>query len=192
VLPTFQVQGAAVDRVERLLHRVTEALDAAGIDYAVIGGNAVAAWVGTVDEGAVRATKDVDLLIRRQEMTRIAEVLASLNFDPLEVLGVYMFVDRDRPSPRTGVHLVFAGEKIRAHYAHPAPDPRHSLRSKEGFRVLELVELVKMKLQAHRFIDRAHILDLHGVGLLTADIVAQLPEDLRGRLAAIFGEAENG
>ena len=52
----------AVDRVEKLLLKIASTLDAKGLDYAIVGGNAVAAWVATVDDGAVRATKDVDIL----------------------------------------------------------------------------------------------------------------------------------
>jgi hypothetical protein len=54
----------AVDRVRERLSRATAALEKAGIAYAVAGGNAVAAWVGRVDQAAVRFTQDVDLLIR--------------------------------------------------------------------------------------------------------------------------------
>src|SRR5690606_32409782 len=56
---SFGAHVMAVERVERRLRLVAGALDAAGIPYAVIGGNAVAAWVGRVDPGATRATRDV-------------------------------------------------------------------------------------------------------------------------------------
>lgn len=46
----------AVERVRQRLQRASNVLDAAGIPYAVIGGNAVAAWVARVDESAVRNT----------------------------------------------------------------------------------------------------------------------------------------
>jgi predicted RNase H-like nuclease (RuvC/YqgF family) len=39
----------AMERVERRLKQVTSALDEAAIPYAVVGGNAVAAWIATVD-----------------------------------------------------------------------------------------------------------------------------------------------
>lgn len=42
----------AVAKVRERLLRATSALNAAGIPYAVVGGNAVASWVATVDEGA--------------------------------------------------------------------------------------------------------------------------------------------
>ena len=65
----------AVDRVEKRLRRVTAALDEAGIKYAVIGGNAVAAWVSRVDPGATRSTTDVDLLVDQSDIDRIESVL---------------------------------------------------------------------------------------------------------------------
>src|SRR3954462_3209328 len=58
----------AVTRVRERLLRATAALNQAGVPYAVVGGNAVASWVATVDEGAVRNTRDVDLLVRRSDL----------------------------------------------------------------------------------------------------------------------------
>ena len=44
----------AVEKVRERLERAVAALEHGGIPYAVIGGNAVAAWVSRVDEAAVR------------------------------------------------------------------------------------------------------------------------------------------
>jgi hypothetical protein len=52
----------AVEKVRERLHRATAALQRAGVSYAVVGGNAVAAWVSRVDEAAVRNTQDVGLI----------------------------------------------------------------------------------------------------------------------------------
>ena len=46
----------AVERIRQRLRKATAALEAAGIAYAVVGGNAVAAWVSRVDEAANRRT----------------------------------------------------------------------------------------------------------------------------------------
>ncbi len=43
---------SAVEKVRDRMHRAAHALEQAGIPYAVIGGNAVAAHVGRVDESA--------------------------------------------------------------------------------------------------------------------------------------------
>lgn len=179
----------AVDRVERLLRTVTAALNQKGIDYAIVGGNAVAAWVTTVDEGAVRATKDVDVLVRRSDLPSITAALEPVDLVPIEVLGVPMFVDRENPNPKTGAHVVFAGELVMPHYTHPAPDPADSVETADGFRLIALSRLVEMKLQAYRFIDRAHIQDLLAIGLIDAKLRDALPADLVERLKAIESES---
>ena len=112
--PNYEAQIVAERRVRTLLHKVAKALDEAGAPYAVVGGNAVAAWVMTVDEAAVRATKDVDISIRRKDYQTVAAALRQIGLVPVEVLGVTMFVDRRRPNPKTGVHIVFAQECVRA------------------------------------------------------------------------------
>ena len=175
----------AVDRVEQLLRNVAGALSAAQIDYAIVGDNAVAAWVAKVDEGAVRATKDVDLLVRRNELEQVSDSLKSCDLVPIEVLGVPMFVHQENPNPKTGVYILFAGEKVRPEYNHVAPDPSESVVTDDGFRVIELRRLVEMKLQAYRFIDRAHIQDLLSVGLIDDALREALPPDLRRRLEDI-------
>lgn len=175
----------AVHRVEKLLRQVTQALDGAGVSYAVAGGNAVAAWVASVDEGAVRATKDVDVLVRRPDLPLVTDALRPLGLTPVEVHGVMMFVDRLRPNPKTGVHILFADELVRPHDAHAPPDPACAVRSAAGFWIVDLPGLVAMKLQAFRNIDKAHLEDLISIGLIDADLIDKLPPDLRSRLEVI-------
>lgn len=172
----------AVDRVEKLLRKVSKALGKAGILYAVVGGNAVAAWVATVDEGAVRATKNVDLLVRRGDLYAIAEAVHDVGLMPAEVLGVHMLVDRRRPNPKTAVHLILAGELIRPYDEHPAPDLKNIVQARGGFKLLGLPELLRMKLSAFRRVDKVHIVDILSTGMITAAIERKLPPDLRERL----------
>lgn len=47
----------AVEKVRERLARATSALEKAKVPYAVVGGNAIAVWVATVDEAAVRNTR---------------------------------------------------------------------------------------------------------------------------------------
>src|SRR6516162_672302 len=82
----------AVAKVRDRLLRATAALNAAGIPYAVVGGHAVASWVATVDEGAVRNTRDVDLLIRRADLSVVTASLEQAGFIRAEVLNVTMFL----------------------------------------------------------------------------------------------------
>src|SRR6478752_10866410 len=76
----------AVANVRERLLRATQALNQAGVPYAVVGGNAVASWVATVDEGAVRNTRDVDLLVRRADLPAITAALEQVGFVADEVL----------------------------------------------------------------------------------------------------------
>lgn len=180
----------AVDRVERRLRRVTAALDAAGIPYAVIGGNAVAAWVARTDPGATRATKDVDLLVERGDLDRMTKVMESLGFARHDLRRLILFVDPDEPSRRSGVHLVWANELIRPSYVCPAPSVAEAIRDPEGFWLLDLPALVRMKLTSYRDIDRVHIADLLAVGSIDESLRTALPDELRRRLLAIEQEVE--
>ena len=88
----------AVAKVRERLLRATSALNQAGVPYAVVGGNAVASWVATIDEGAVRNTRDIDLLVRRSDLPAITTTLEQAGFVGGEVLDVVMFRDGVRAS----------------------------------------------------------------------------------------------
>jgi len=183
--PNYEWQVSGVERIERLLRTVAEAFDGAGVPYAVIGGNAVAAWVATRDVGAVRATKDVDVLLRRGDLARAAAALAPHGFVQQEVLDLPVFVERDDPLPSQGIHIVLATERVRATDQRPAPDLTQVERAESGFAVLGLLPLVAMKLAAYRRVDQVHIEDLLRVGLIDAELAARLPDELRQRLREV-------
>src|SRR2546426_1214332 len=103
----------AVQRVRDRLLRAAGALEAAGVPYAVVGGNAVAAWVATVDPAAVRNTQDVDILLRRDDLDAAERALAPAGFVRANVAGVDMFLDGPDGRPRDAVHVIIAGEKVR-------------------------------------------------------------------------------
>src|SRR5438132_3850165 len=65
----------AVAKVRERLLRATAVLNKAGVPYAVVGGHAVASWVATVEEGAVRNTRDIDLLVRREDLPALTAAL---------------------------------------------------------------------------------------------------------------------
>lgn len=182
VVPDFRGQVLAVNRVEWLLKTVTSALDEAGVPYAVIGGNAVATWVAVRDEGAVRATKDVDLLLRRADLDRAEAALSPLGFLREEVLGTPVFLEATNPRSSQGVHVILANEIIRAGTRFAAPDVGGAVRSANGHLVIDLLALVAMKLVANRRVDQVHIEDMLRVGLIDADLAGRLPEDLLERL----------
>src|SRR5947207_1702712 len=83
----------AVEKVRDRLLRASAALEKAGIPYAVVGGNAVASWVSSVDEAAVRNTQDVDLLLRRSDLDAATAALAPAGFVRRHVAGIDLFLD---------------------------------------------------------------------------------------------------
>src|SRR5271166_1067657 len=70
----------AVEKVRIRLLRAATALEQAKVPYAVVGGNAVAAWVARVDEAAVRNTQDVDIAIRRADLEGVKHAFAGAGF----------------------------------------------------------------------------------------------------------------
>src|SRR5437868_5451010 len=101
----------AAEKVKDRLRRATRALDAAGVQYAVAGGNAVAEWVARIDEDAVRNTRDVDLLVRRTDLSAVRVALEAAGFYYYRLMDVDMFIDGPQGKPSSAVHLLFAGER---------------------------------------------------------------------------------
>jgi Uncharacterised nucleotidyltransferase len=179
----------AVEKVRDRLLRAAKALDAAGVPYAVVGGNAVAAWVSRVDEAAVRNTQDVDILLRREDLDRAIAAMSAAGFVYRHAASIDMFLDGPDAKARDAVHIVFAGEKVRREYFLPAPDVAESEHATE-FSVLSLGALVRMKLTSFRDKDRTHLRDMLDVGLIDASWVAKLPSELAARLQELIDNPE--
>ncbi|MBC8135847.1 MAG: hypothetical protein H8F28_08185 [Fibrella sp.] len=179
-----------MDKVRERLHKATTVLDNAGLLYAVAGGNAVAAWVGQVDEAAVRNTQDVDVLLRRTDLPQAVAAMEAAGFVYRHVAGMDIFLDAPDAKARDAVHIVFAGEKVREHEALPNPDVTDSERAIGGFRVLSLQALVQIKLTAYRDKDRVHLRDMIGVSLLDETWVSRFPIELGERLQALIDDPD--
>jgi hypothetical protein len=175
----------AVEKVRLRLLRAAAALEQAGIPYAVVGGNAVAAWVSRVDEAAVRNTQDVNILIRRQDLPAIVEAMSKSGFHHRRVAGIDMLLDGAEAKARDAVHLVFASERVRPEYLLPAPDVAESEVS-ANFRLLSLESLARMKLTSFRPKDQMHLLDLLEVGLIDATWPSRFPPELAARLQGLL------
>jgi hypothetical protein len=177
----------AAEKVKERLRRATRALDAAGVLYAVVGGNAVAEWVARVDEDAVRNTRDVDILIRRPDFPSARDCLEAVGFIYHEVLDVDTFIDGPQGKPSGGIHLLYAGEKVRRDDDYKLPEIEESERAVE-FQVAKLEALLRMKLNAWRDLDRTHLRDLIGVGLIDATWPARFPPSLGDRLQQLLDD----
>ena len=171
----------AVEKVRDRLLRSTAALESAGVPYAVIGGNAVMAWVEQADEAAVRFTQDVDLVLRREDLDRAREALERAGFVHRRSAGIDMFLDGPGAKARDAVHVIFSGEKVRPEYVAAVPDVAESVSFK-SYRVLSLEAVVRMKLTSYRDKDKTHVRDMIGVGLVDATWPARYPPELAARL----------
>jgi hypothetical protein len=179
----------AVEKVRERLRRAAAALDAAGVPYAVAGGNAVAAWVSRVDEAAVRNTQDVDILLRRTDLPGAIQAMTRAGFVHRHSAGLEMFLDGPEAKARDAVHVVFAAEKVRPDYFIPAPDVAES-EVGAAFRLLTLEALVRMKLTSFRDKDRTHLRDLIEVGLVDESWIDRLTRELADRLRQILENPE--
>jgi hypothetical protein len=179
----------AAEKVKERLRRATRALDAAGVPYAVVGGNAVAEWVARVDEEAVRNTRNVDLLIRRPDFLAARTCLEAVGFIYYEVLDVDTFIDGPQGKSSGGIHLLYAGEKVRLDDDYQLQEVDESERAVE-FQVVNLEALLLMKLTAYRPIDRVHIRDMIGVGLIDATWPARFPAPLGDRLQRLLDDPD--
>src|ERR1700682_1591966 len=119
----------AAEKVKERLRRATRALDAAGVPYAVVGGNAVAEWVARVDEDAVRNTRDVDILIRRPDFPAARACLETAGFIYYELLDIDTFIDGPQGKPSGGIHLLYAGAKVLRDDEHTLPYLNESERA---------------------------------------------------------------
>ncbi len=171
----------AAERVRLRLLRAAGALDAAGVQYAVLGDFAVASWVSRIDESAVRNTQDVDLLIRRADFDAAKSALEQAGFVHRHAAGMTLFLDGPDAKARDALHIVFANEKVLAGEVLPNPDVSESERA-EHFNVLSLEPLVRIKLTAFRDKDRTHLRDMIEVGLIGPDWPDRLPPELAARL----------
>src|SRR5438552_5275001 len=180
----------AVEKVRERLLRAARALEQAKVPYAVVGGNAVAAWVSRVDEAAVRNTQDVDILLRRKNLDAAREALEQAGFVYRHAAGMDMFLDGPNAKARDAVHIIFAAEKVRPQYAVSAPDVSEAEQT-ETFRLLSLDALVRMKLTSFRDKDRMHLRDLIGVELVDASWLKRLPASLQPRLQELLDNPED-
>lgn len=180
----------AVEKVRARLDRAVAALEGAGIPYGVAGGHAVAAWVSRVDEAAVRNTRDVDILLRRDDLDRAKTALAAAGFIFRHVKSIDKFLDGPGAKARDAVHVVFAGEKVTADSLVPSPDVTE-VDATGPFRVVDLEPLVRMKLTSYRLKDRVHLLDMIDVGLIDASWPACFTAELADRLQTLLDNPES-
>jgi hypothetical protein len=133
----------------------------------------------------VRNKRDVDILIRRDDFDAVKAAMEAEGFIFANAYGVDFFLDGPDAKPCEGVHLLYAGEKVKE--SDPVPSPLVS-ESERGaaFQVVSLEPLVRMKLVSNCDEDRTHVRDMIQLGLLDATWPARFPAVLAERLQSML------
>lgn len=185
----FDRMYSAVEKVWERLERACKALEDASVPYAVVGGNAVAAWVATKDEGAVRNTQDVDLLLRREDFDRAVAALASVDFHHAKTFDIDVFLDGITGNTSQGLHVIWANETIKVGDSTKAPSTDQH-QPIDGKRIVDLVQLVQMKLLEYRRKDQVHLLDMIGVGLIDQTWPSRFEPEFASRLQTLLDDPD--
>jgi Uncharacterised nucleotidyltransferase len=186
---TWERMIRAVEKVRERCARAVRALEKAGVSYAVVGGHAVANWVASIDEGSVRNTRDVDILVRRSDLAAVKAAMEAAGFIFGNAYGVDFFLDGVDAKPSEGVHLLYADEKVKETDPVPTPSLSESERG-AAFQVVSLEPLVRMKLVSFRLKDQVHLQDMIALGLIDATWPARFPPVLAERLQQILDTPE--
>src|ERR1700720_4260471 len=99
------------------------------------------------------------------------------------------FLDGPGAKARDGIHIIFAGEKVRSADCLPAPEIGES-EATPSYRVVALESLVRMKLTSFRLKDRVHVRDMIDVGLVDESWLPRLPVELSSRLKELLDKPE--
>ncbi len=192
---SWQRMAEGIENVRNRLDRAAAALGKVGVRYAVVGGNAVAAWVSRVDAAAVRNTRDVAILLRREDMDRARAALEAAGFVHRRVAALGkaasmdVFLDGPDAKVRDAVHILWAGEKAVPGAIEPTPELGFT-EPGDGFELIPLEDLVRMKLTSFRDKDRMHLRDLAAVGLVDESWPGRFSDILGERLQLILDDPE--
>jgi hypothetical protein len=146
------------DDVHTTLHRLSQRLQDAQIDYALIGGMALAA------HGYPRFTSDVDILTTREGLDAIHQHLIGRGYVP-----AFQGARKALRDTTTNVQVEFitTGEYPGDGKPKPVrfPDPKDVAVERDGYMVISLPKLIELKLAsglsaAHRMRDLADVQDL--------------------------------
>lgn len=187
----FELAEGYYTKVQERLHRAEKALESARVAYAVVGGNAVMAWVAQADEAAIRPTCNVDLLLNRSEFDAAKVALEEAGFLYRHVASIDMFLDGPEGKARDALHILWSGEKVKPTDPVAAPALSEVVQAPGRFMVVTLQALVRMKLTNFRHKDIVHLQDFLSTPLIDANWVSQFTEPLSERLQYVIDHPED-
>ena len=169
------------------LQKLSVPLEQAGVPHELVGGLAVFLHVENADSTHSSLTRDIDVMIRREDLPRVVAIAEKHGFRFRHSAGLDMLLYGETNRARNAVHLLFSGEKVKAAQleAHPSIRPVRAGLHGQDFLVIPVTDLVRMKLSSNRDKDRVHIRGMDAAGLITKTVEAGLGDNLRSRLRHI-------
>ena len=104
-------------------------------------------------------------------------------------MNVVMFLDGEDGKPSQGIHILIAGKKVKESYVSAAPVPTQSIDI-DGKQIVDLVELVRMKLNSFRRKDQTHLIDMIQVGLIDDSWPEKFENELGQRLQELLDDPD--
>jgi hypothetical protein len=159
-------------------------LEQAGVPHELVGGLAVFLHVENADSTHSSLTRDIDIMIRRDDLPRVVTIAEDHGFRFRHSAGTDMLLFGETNSARNAIHLLYAGEKVKAAQleSHPGIHPVRAGLHGQDFWVIPVLDLVRMKLCSYRDKDRVHVRGMDAAGLITKDVEHGLSEELLARL----------
>ena len=169
------------------LQKLSLLLDHTGIPHKLVGGLDVFLHVENADSTHSSLTRDIDIMIRRDDLPRVVSIAEQFGFRYRHSAGLDMLLYGESNSARNAVHLLFAGERVKQTQleAHPAIRPVRAGLHGQDFLVVPVVALVSMKLSSCRDKDRLHVRGMDAAGLISKEVEHGLSEDMQSRLRHI-------
>lgn len=171
-------------KVHLTLKRLTQALQAESIPYAIIGGMALNLL------GYTRETVDVDILLTPQGLERFRERLVGRGYVPAFNGATKSFLDAET---RVKVEALVAGEYPGDGKPKPVafPEPDSVSVERDGYRVITLEKLIELKLASgmtapHRLRDLADVQDLISLLELSLELSEQLDSSVRNEYRRLW------
>ncbi len=166
------------------LQELSLPLEQAGVPHELVGGLTVFLHVENVDSTHSSLTRDINIMIRRDDLSRVVAIAEGHGFLFRHSAGMDMLLFGKTNSARNAVHLLYAGERVKATQLelHPPINPVRAGLHGQDFWVIPVLDLVRMKLSSYRDKDRVHIRGMDAAGLITRDVEQRLSEELLARL----------
>ena len=165
------------------LEQIVRALRNAGVPFEIVDGVAVNAHILLRHRSRSFVTRDIDILIHRNDLERAAAAAEPFGYRAKKMVGGYTLI-RPGQDLAEGVHLIFVGEKSKSTQPPGAPDLHPEEKDFLGIAVpvAPLRDLLQMKLNSLRPKDLVHLEILDEAGLITPALEGELPLALQERL----------